>query len=125
TELFRIERQRVKSLKLDHPGGDEDDLLVTRDKPSVFNFTVQNIPDGYKQKSPTSANSAGSLLSYLNLSEVKPASEVEVDEEGSPVATLATFDGLVVTVRQGKKDDKQYALFDVTVDEDVLTSRAA
>jgi len=114
-QIAKIERKRVREVTTTHPDGGQ--LVVWRDTPEQENFQIQDLPEGGELQYPGVANVVGGALEWLNLEDVKPASEV--DFEGHPVTTteFTTFDGLVVTARTAEIDDRVWMKLSAGFDE--------
>jgi hypothetical protein len=121
-EIAKLERKRVRQVVTTHPGGEQ--LVVSRETPEQENFQVQDMPEGKELQYPGVANVVGGALEWLNLEDVKPASEV--DFEGQPVTTteFTTFDGLVVTARTAEIDEKVWMKLSARFDESLRQAPA-
>ncbi|HVS09045.1 MAG TPA: DUF4340 domain-containing protein, partial [Planctomycetota bacterium] len=114
-QIAKIERKRVRQVVTIHPDGEQ--LAVSRETPEQENFQVQDMPEGGELQYPGVANVVGGALEWLNLEDVKPASEV--DFEGQPVTTseFTTFDGLVVSAHTAEIDEKVWMKLSARFDE--------
>jgi hypothetical protein len=89
-----IDRPRIRSVHSERPGGEVID--ISRTDPNGRDFTVDNIPEGWKMIHDTVANPLGSALGYLTFEDVAPVGEIDFSDAVS--VQFHTFDGLVFAV---------------------------
>ena len=115
TELFSIERKRVRSITIDHPKGKT--FKSTRNSKDQTDYTLSNIPSGHKITSQYSVNNLASSLENLELGDVIPTKDFSFDKDKTTKTTVQTFDGLEATIRLMEKDGKKWAAFDLDFKE--------
>lgn len=110
--VIGVARDRVRSVEVTHtPGGET--VFIHRDSRETSSFTLDGLPEGRELRFPSSPDTIGSALAYVTLDDVKPADQVDFDAApASATAVFRTFDGLVVTVRSAKIDEKTWARFE-------------
>ncbi|MEM7254163.1 MAG: DUF4340 domain-containing protein [Pseudomonadota bacterium] len=114
TELINFDQRRIKRVVVDHTDGERIEVL--KNAPEEATFVLTNIPDDREIDLDYRVHSVATVLSQLNLEDVKPAGEVDFsDNELS--ATLETFDGLRMNVQTKKVDERTYLTFDAAFDE--------
>jgi hypothetical protein len=106
-KILEIRRERIRAVEVTHASGET--VLVDRDKPETNDFTLHDIPEGKELSYPSAPGSLGNALEWLNLEDVKPASEMDVKEGATATAKFKTFDGLTVTVTTKNVEDLTYA----------------
>lgn len=111
-KILEIKRERIRAVEVKHASGEV--VLVDRDKPETNDFTLHDIPEGKELSYPSAPGSLGNALEWLNLEDVKPASEVDVKEGATATAKFSTFDGLTVTVTTKNVEDLTYARFEAS-----------
>jgi len=111
-KILEIKRERIRSVEVRHASGEV--VLVDRDKPETDEFTLHDIPEGKELSYPSAPGSLGSALEWLNLEDVKPASELDVKDGATATAKFSTFDGLTVTVTTKNVGDLTYARFEAS-----------
>lgn len=119
-EMPQVKRTRTAGVKTITPAGEE--ISVARETPAVDNFSVENVPEGFKQLHDTSANAVGSALGFMSFDDVKPADGVDFSQAHK--AVYHTFDGLEVTVELAAHEGGDWARFSARQD-DALDRRAA
>jgi hypothetical protein len=103
----------VRRVVISHPDGEK--LEILKNERTDANFVVTNMPEGRELKYPAVTDQIGSALGYMTFEDVRPASEVAFD--GPVVVTeYETWDGLRVTVKLVKQDEKAYAKFECAYD---------
>lgn len=107
-QIAKVERKRVREVTVTHPDGEV--LSVGRDSPDVNDFQVRDLPEGAELSWAGVAGGVAGALEYLNLEDVRPAAEVELDPARAVTTRFTTFDGLVVTARTLEQDDGKVLL---------------
>jgi len=102
-DLLRLEGDRVASVRVAHPDGEE--VLIGRDPDNAEQFLVENIPPGREQKFAGVANSLGTALNYLSLEDVAPAAEVDFSAEPLAQTTFRCKDGLVLQAQTARFEE--------------------
>ncbi|MFQ5660676.1 MAG: DUF4340 domain-containing protein [Gammaproteobacteria bacterium] len=105
--LFNIEPDRIREIKIEHK--DSDTVMLNR-RSSEDDFTLVNIPEGKQAKSIVVLNRMKTMLEDTLVDNVKSAGRTEFPDTQS-VATVMTFDGLIATVTSTIIDDTRYARF--------------
>jgi hypothetical protein len=99
--IVDIPETKVKEAVLTQPDGET--LDITRDKPED-KPKLANLPEGRKLKSDTALVEPAGALANLELTDVRPAKDVEFPATGVATAHYTTFDGLELTVDVAEKD---------------------
>lgn len=100
--IAKIERKRVRSVRVTHPDGEV--LSIQRESPDVSDFEVLELPEGAELSWAGVAGGIAGALEYLNLEDVEPASPDAIDPASAVSASFTTFDGLVLDVRSAERD---------------------
>lgn len=110
-DLPKLDRDRIAKVVIRHPGGD----VVTAARPASTqqDFTLENVPAGKKAKK-FEVNGIAGVAEYMSFQDVIPAAGL--DFSGAIVTDLAAFDGLVLSARSIRKDDKAWVQFAASVD---------
>lgn len=113
-DVLTLERSRVSSAAVTRAEG--GDLRVRRDTPQRSDFTVENMPPGRELRYATAGAEPVNAVEYVTLADVAPLDSI--DFEGALVATTiyGCFDGLVITVRLAKVEEKYWAHFAANAD---------
>ena len=112
-EILNVAFDRVQSATVTAGGKPYTAAKKSRD---ATDFAVDNVPKGKELSSPSAANSVGSALSGLTLTDVRPAKEFE-SEKPSAHATVKTFDGLIAEIDGWTRDGKHYIALKPAYDE--------
>jgi hypothetical protein len=102
--LLDITADRIQSATLTTQG--DKPYTAAKRSQTDENFAVDNLPKGKALYSESAANSFATALASLNLSDVRPASEIEGKPDDR--ATYRTFDGLILELDGWQQDDKRY-----------------
>ena len=84
-------------------------------------FTLNNIPDGYEQKSKATVSALGALLLDLRFNDVLAAAKLAALTPVREV-TVTTFNGLVVTLKDYLLDDQKLVTFSFAVNEELAAA---
>jgi hypothetical protein len=112
-EIVKIPRERVRRVVITHPDGER--LEVVKNERKDANFVVTGMPEGRELKYPAVTDQIGSALGYMTFENVKPASEVDFESQ-AVVTEYETWDGLRITAKVVKRDEKAYAKFECVYD---------
>ncbi|MFI4988462.1 MAG: DUF4340 domain-containing protein [Alphaproteobacteria bacterium] len=106
-DVVSLERDRVREVTVT-PAGDKA-FTLSKAKAGEGDFTLAELPDDSKLKSPYDLNALAGVLGLLLLDDVLPAAELKADAK--PVTTLEykSFDGLVVELALVEQDGKAWA----------------
>lgn len=85
-------------------------VLLSRDKPETEDFTLVDAPQG-RALNKRKITSISRALADIGLEDVKPRSELTLPGDAQ-TATVTTFDGVAVTVRLAKIDNKNWSTFE-------------
>lgn len=102
-DLLRLEGDRVASVLVAHPDGEE--VLIGRDPANEDQFRLENVPPGREEKFPGVGNSLGTALNYLGLEDVAPVAEVDFEAEPLAQATFRCKDGLVIQAETARFEE--------------------
>ena len=98
-----IDQKRIAQAVLTHDG---ETLTITRDKPED-KFSLKELPANRTLKSDTTLVEPATVLSALDLTDVRKAADLPFPKDGIATATYKTFDGLTVQatiLKQGEAD---------------------
>jgi hypothetical protein len=112
-EICKLESNRVSQVVIAHPDGAR--LAIKKDAAEDKDFKVEDLPAGEELMWAGAANGIAGGLQYLSLEDVKPASEMTL--ENPTVAEFTTFDGVRVTVRSTEQDGKTWMSLAAAFDE--------
>lgn len=113
--ILKVERDAVQAVELAHADGEH--LSVSKGSRDDENYEVHGIPAEHELKYASVANGLCGALEYLNLQDVLPAEGFEGSEEPT-VATFWTFEGLRVDATVHTVDEKHFATFQASFDEE-------
>ena len=91
-------------------GGSDGSLVLSRETPETEDFAVADAPEG-RTLDKRKITSITRALAEIGLEDVKPRSELALPDDAQ-TATVTTFDGLAVTVRLAKIDNKNWSTFE-------------
>jgi hypothetical protein len=100
-KIVSIAPARIGAVTLTHADGST--LVIKRDKEDA-KFAVEGAPADSKFKSDAAVAEPAGVLDGLELSDVRPAAEVEFPSSGLSRAEWMTFDGLTITAETFDKD---------------------
>lgn len=120
--LPAVVARRVMTVTVSRPG--VAPLTITRSDAKQPDFTVDGLKAGAKPKQATVNEwaSAVEFLSFEDVAKQDPASQPRAD---TTFTTIRTFDGVVLTVRIDRHDDKPWATFAAEVDSAQAAKAAA
>jgi len=118
--LFNINSDRIESIQIDHPGGQEVSLSRQNGNDK---FTLANIPKDSKPKSDVLLYRMSSILSGIYAQNVKAVANYQFPDDHA-TATIRTFDGLVATVQAAAADGRNYVHYHFDVDASKLKKPA-
>jgi hypothetical protein len=118
SSVLKIDRERVRQVKVRHPDGAV--VIVTKKKPSQITFDLLDIPDGAELESKYLISDLGRSLASLDMEDVIPASQGSVPDDGLEVEMI-TFDGLRVTLRSVKDGERTLARLQADFDESLVS----
>lgn len=110
--MFKVVRDRLMSVETRQANGEL--LTISRANGNTENYQTTGLPNGAKLKTPN-ANGMMAGLEVLLFDDVAKASDATMSEP--IIATIRTFDGLVVTVTTSMRDGKAWSTFQATFDE--------
>jgi len=85
-------------------------ILLSRETPDTEDFALAGAPDG-RALDKRKVTSISRALADIGLEDVKPRSELTLPDDAQ-TATVTTFDGVAVTVRLAKIDNKNWSTFE-------------
>ncbi len=119
-ELFDIKANRVKHIQIAHPDG----TVVKLDrKEDIDDFTLDNLPDDLEMQSNVIISRMGTLLEDIFVDNVMDADQLSGADQ--TIATIHTFNGLIVTIVSANMNENVYSSFSFSVDESVRNSTEA
>jgi hypothetical protein len=115
--ITKIPRDRVRGVTFARPDGET--LRVERESTEQKNWTVVDLGER-ELRNATIANSLGNGLEFLELSDVRPADEVDFESDWLADATFECWNGLVVVARTKDVDGTAWARFEASYDASVV-----
>ena len=91
-------------------GGGEGSVVLSRETPDTDNFVLADAPEG-RDLDKRKITSISRALADIGLEDVKPRSELALPDDAQ-TATVTTFDGIAVSVRLAKIDNKSWSTFE-------------
>lgn len=91
-QIVDVQSADIRSVRIRHEDGEL--IRIHKESREQAKFEVENIPEGRELSYPTVANSIGSVLSDLNLEDVKAATAE--NRRPDATATFTTFDDLQI-----------------------------
>ena len=114
--IVEIPSNRFQRVSIEHADGDS--VTVSKQNKTDINFKVFNMLSDRELSHDTVANPIGNNLSNLRLEDVLPVAELNPDEQEDVVTSeFYAFDGLQITAKTFKKDDKYYTYLRASFDE--------
>ncbi|MEN8197643.1 MAG: DUF4340 domain-containing protein, partial [Pseudomonadota bacterium] len=101
-EITDIGKDRIRQTVLTPAKGEA--AIIGREKPTDKDFGVKDVPDGFKEKSKRLIAAVPGVLEDLDLSDVRPAKDIDFAKNAAGEARFETFDGIVLTMRMAKVD---------------------
>lgn len=107
----RLPRERLASVEIGQPDGTT--VTLARPAPTGAGFTATGLPEGAQPKASTIDETTGALgyLTFEDVARTDPA----WFKDGT-TAVFRSFDGLVLTVRQAKREDARWLTIDAAFD---------
>lgn len=105
--LTNLDNQRVKQVKIEHADG-KDVLLLAKQSADSADFQIIEPKPDKPVKAPFEINGVANTFAHLSFEDVKPMAEVDFAKEPLYVATLETFDGLILTLRTARAGEQTF-----------------
>jgi hypothetical protein len=115
SEIVSLETDRIATVDILHQDGEV--LQLARASETDTSFDVLDVPEGRELLSPTIANGVSSVLSRLSLDEVRPAHEVDFNDDPIATSYFRCYDGLTVEVKLVNFEDGVWARVDTFYEE--------
>ena len=96
--VFRVPRERVRAVMIDHPG-DAEDVSISRPDRATSGFALDEFPAGRSLRTPRAADAPASSLSFVRFEGVVRRPADSPPPAGAVVTTVETFDGLRLEAR--------------------------
>ena len=114
--IVEIPSSRFQRVSIEHTDGGS--VTISKQNRTDINFKVFNMLPDRELSHDTVANPIGNNLSNLRLEDVFPVAELNPDQQENVVTTdFFAFDGLKLTAKTFKKDDKYYTHLRTSFDE--------
>ena len=97
SEILRLEGEHTQLVTLVHPDGET--LLVSKETPEEYNFTVHDVPEGRELQFESIGGNIGRAFNFLSLQDFRPASELDFEGGAGSMALVQGFDGVTITIR--------------------------
>jgi hypothetical protein len=102
TEIVNVPADEVQRVEIRH--GDGAAVVAERASRDAPYLSLQRLPEGATVKSESATGPLASLLSSLELEDVRPASEVNFVPAGTTTAMITTFDGVTFVLDVTERD---------------------
>lgn len=112
--MTKLRPDRLRRVSISHDDG--DDVVLEKADKENSNFTVPVLPEGAKVKAAMEINGIVSALSFLNIEDVAPATDIAFEGETLVTTRYETFDGLVITLTSVTVGDIVWARFEAAYD---------
>ena len=89
--------------------GSEGTIALSRESADTEEFVLANAPEG-RVLDMRKVTSISRALANVELEDIEPRSELKLPDD-APTATVTTFDGVTVSVRLAKIDNKNWGIF--------------
>jgi hypothetical protein len=122
-KLLDLPADQVKAVALSAADGGK--LAFARAKAGDPFALAAPPPAGKKLKGDSALNDPAGALAGLELSDVRPAKDVEIPKDGAAQARFEAFDGLVLTVELFNRDGADWARIDASGTGDAAPRAAA
>lgn len=116
-KITQIPGDRVARATVTHADGEV--LVLSKDKPEDSEFKVEGIPEGRELTWEGAGTPVGGALNYLNMDDVKRASDVALDDSTGTTLRFEFWDGLVIDARTHtaeELEDKAYLTLEASYD---------
>lgn len=91
-----IKSDRVRRVTVNHPDGET--VVVSKADPADGEFRLHGIPDGREVKSTFARDSIPAFVDGLEMDDIRPADDPDLDWSETTEAVFETFDGLTLRV---------------------------
>ncbi len=118
-QILDVDTQRIMTVLVEK--SDATPITLSKAEQSDNFFTLNNIPDGYEQKSKATVSALGALLLDLRFNDVLAAAKLAALTPVREV-TVTTFNGLVVTLKDYLLDDQKLVTFSFAVNEELAAA---
>tara|TARA_R110000787_G_scaffold63679_6_gene143549 strand:- start:9239 stop:10279 length:1041 start_codon:yes stop_codon:yes gene_type:complete len=105
-EIIDIKPEQVARVDVVFPDGTQQAVVPAPD--ATGGFAYDNMPDGFKLKSPYAPRNVAAVLGSFVLNNVTPSADINLDPALAYVATFKTTDGMQVVTRMWEKDGQHY-----------------
>ncbi len=105
-EIVDIKPERIARVDVTFP--DETTQSVVPAPEATGGFAFENVPAGYKLKSPYAPRNVAAVLGSFVTNNVTPSADIDLDPAQAYEATFTTTDGMKVVTRMWQKDGQQY-----------------
>jgi len=104
-KFLELANDRVQEVTIEHADGER--LDIARSATNHTQFTLQGLAPGEKERYEGICNSVAQALGYgMQLDDVRPASEVDFNQEPLGCTTFRCVDGLQLALQTAKFEDK-------------------
>jgi len=123
TNIFSIDRSRIKQVVVDHPDGEK--VYIHRPDSTVRDFTLESLKPGEQLTAPFEVNNIATTFTKMTFDDVTSEKDSGVDPDPLYTARLTTFDGLVITFQPFKKGDLHWVKYSASFDESAVSPVAS
>jgi predicted nucleic acid-binding Zn-ribbon protein len=118
--LFSIEPDRIESVVIKHPGGQEVSLSRIKGKDK---FELNSVPKGREPQSDVILYRMGNVLEDVYAQNIKSRDHYAFLDD-HVTTTVRTFDGLIANIEAASADGRNYVHYSFQVDESKLPAAA-
>ena len=108
--VVNIDRADIQSVAINHT--DNTSLKISKAEKETPDFSIEEQPSKTKVKSVATVNNIAGSLQNLTFDDVLVRGKFDVTEKEISKAEFKTYDGLLISAKLAKKDDKSYIWFD-------------
>ncbi len=119
-ELFSIESSRIKRIEITQANAPA--VILSREQ-DIDDFTLENIPEGRQAQSTVMITRMGTILEQIAADNVLRSEKLDGAEQ--IVATVQTFDGLIVKITSARLEEGNYSNFQFSVATNETTVETA
>lgn len=121
-QVIDIAPEGIASIEITQAG--DQSVSLTRTSPDDIDYTLANIPEGYKTKSQTTIKSIASAIQGLRFDDVNAAADFTWPK-GTIDTQFVSFDGLVISIKSAEIDEKVWAQFSYSMNDSQAESEEA
>jgi len=109
-ELFNIDANRVKEIKIVHADGD---TLKLKRESGTDDFSLENLAAGKEMQPAVIISRMGTMLEDVSAENVRKSVDPYAAQKST--ASIQTFNGLIINISSAQVDDNNYSTFNFSV----------